>query len=614
MSFWTFNHLLNLREIIMQRKLHANRLRQIILAAFLLTAIACSHSQATVKDVMDNIVTRLYEKMDEQELSQLDNQKILQFISQEEQEILATKYWLFDVNVPVVVSIMRHIDQRVAPFWLTPENGYLKTDLIVKNEEYTYQVWQKSFDAGRVELGINGFDKHRPVYFISVAPQQPTDQLELSHFSPENQFVSVMDVGAFTYHDWDELVLTQVPPELKGQKLLTTIRGRAREAHLINAFRKTPFPATVKPDQIMLTWSEDPRNSQTIQWRTNTEISDGVVRYREKIPVSNQDFYEVKAQYQVFEDRLLQNDRYIHRFTAVVKHLTPATAYIYSVGSPAKNLWSDEAEFITAPDSATPFTFVYFGDTHKSPHWGKLANAAFQRHPNSAFYTIAGDLVNTGLYRDDWDHFFAYGAEVIKNRPLVPTLGNHDAQDGLGAWMYLDLFALPLNGPSNLEKETVYSFEYSNALFIILDVTSSIQKQVTWLEQQLSTTRAKWKFAVFHFPPYMYKSDYPDIRKLWGAVFDKYHLDIAMSGHVHYYVRSNPMFQGKPMNSPAEGTIYITSVAIPARNKETPDQDYAAVHFGGGMFYQTLEIDGNRLVYRVYNIEGKIRDELVITK
>ena len=35
-------------------------------------------------------------------------------------------------------------------------------------------------------------------------------------FFPEKQFVGVLDNGAFTYHDWDELVLTDVPAEMKG--------------------------------------------------------------------------------------------------------------------------------------------------------------------------------------------------------------------------------------------------------------------------------------------------------------------------------------------------------------------------------------------------------------
>ena len=54
-----------------------------------------------------------------------------------------------------------------------------------------------------------------------------------------------------------------------------------------------------------------------------------------------------------------------------------------------------------------PFTFVSFGDTHKKKGWGEMLEKTLARHPQTAFYTIAGDLVDTGQYRDDWDQFFA---------------------------------------------------------------------------------------------------------------------------------------------------------------------------------------------------------------
>ena len=44
--------------------------------------------------------------------------------------------------------------------------------------------------------------------------------------------------------------------------------------------------------------------------------------------------------------------------------------------------------------------------------------------------------------------------------------------------MYLDLFTLRENGPSAVEKERAYSFEYSDALFIILDTNLDPASQV----------------------------------------------------------------------------------------------------------------------------------------
>jgi acid phosphatase type 7 len=586
------------------------KLLSIFITTLLVLQLACSSEKQSVKSVMDVVVTRLYETMNEAELNALDDAKILELLTEDEKQILSTKYWSFNVNVPVVVSVMHHKDQRVVPFWLVP-SGFEKTEMSVRNQQYNYEIWQKEFPSGRVELGINGFDKHRPVYFVGVGAKNKGDELTLSNIYPENQFISTMQNGSFIYHDWDELHLQNVLESLVGHTLLTTIRGRAREAHLINAFRKTPFPSSEKPDQILLTWSENPITTQTIQWRTNTTIEDGIVKFWTESEVNAAETIADKI---VLEDRLLQNDRYIHRHTAVLKNLEPETQYFYKVGSKEKDNWSETAEFKTAAASPSPFTFVYFGDTHRSPHWGKLINAAFERHPETAFYTIGGDVVSTGLNRDDWDHLFSYSENVIKNRPLMPTLGNHDDQDGLGAWMYYDLFELPKNGPEKLEPEMAYSFEYSNALFLMLAATGSIEGQVEWIEQQLSQSKAKWKFAIFHFPPYSYEEDYPFIRKKWGDLFDKYHVDMVMSGHVHYYMRSKPMYNQQPVASPADGTIYLISIGVPNRVGNFPPSPWVDVRFGGEMLYQTFDIDDDKLVIRARNIDGEIRDELVIKK
>jgi hypothetical protein len=368
----------------------------------------------------------------------------------------------------------------------------------------------------------------------------------------------------------------------------------------------------------MLTWSGDPRSTQSIQWRSNTTISDAVVRYWEDGSDPDKEFVEVQASFTEMEDRLLQNDRYIHRYTARIENLQPATKYHYLIGSPVKNRWGQASSFQTAPEAPAPFTFVYFGDTHRSAHWGRLINKAFERHPQTAFYTIGGDIVSIGLYRDDWDQLYQYSSEVIKQKPLMPSLGNHDSQDGLGVWMYRDLFDLPINGPEEFEPERTYSFEYSNALFLILDATAAIDEQTRWLESTLAKSNSTWKFAIFHFPPYVYEKErdlnYKEYREEWGAVFDKYHVDMVLSGHVHYYMRTKPMKNQHVVSSAAEGTIYIISIAIPNRKRIVPEREFIATGLSGEMLYQTFDISGNTLTYKAHNIEGIVRDELVIKK
>jgi hypothetical protein len=587
------------------------RILTVPVVSLLIFVMACQQSPQTVGEVMDRVVADLYESYEIDELNSLTDSTILAMLNEQEKKVLAEEYWKFRINVPAIVSVMRHKDQRTVPFWLEPK-GFEKTDLTVSNDHYTYEVWQKRFEPGWVNLGINGFDKHRPVYFVSVKPVSANDDLALTDFYPDNQTVIEMETGAFTYHDWDELVLLDVPESLQGGKLLTTIRGRAREAHLIGAFRTTPFPSHAKPDQIMLTWSEEPQTTQTIQWRIASENDNGVV---EVWPARDKaDKRIINAESDLLKDRLLANDPVIHRYTAVIRDLQPGQQYGYRVGHPDSDNWSAEYTFQTAPEPGTPFSFIYFGDTHRSPAWGELVTRLPDRYSDIAFYTIAGDMVGTGLYRDDWDQLFAYSGEVFASDPLMPSLGNHDNQDGLGPGMFLELFDLPDNGPASMQPERVYAFEYSNALFLMLDATGPKQTQAVWLDSTLAASDATWKVAVFHFPPYAESMEYPDIQAQWGEMFDRYHVDLAMSGHVHYYMRTRPIADQRVVESPADGTIYLISIAIPDHNRSADRPDYAEVLFSGEQLYQKIDIQGNQLSYTAYNRDDQVRDEFVIVK
>ncbi len=586
----------------------------ICLGIFLLLASAGPAVEPSVSGTIDDTVARMQAALTPDQLLRLDEPTVQRFLTPEDRQVLATQYWHFEVNLPAVVSVMRDAAQAELPFWL-PEYGFRRTELKVANAEFEYEVWQKRFPPGRVGLGINGFAKHRPHYFVCVGPQEVGARLELTHFFPADQQVLEMRPGALIYHDWPELQLTRVPDELKGQKLLPTIRGRAREAHLVQAFRKTPFAASPRPDQVVLTWSEDPRTTQTIQWRAASSVKEGMVRYRAKEAPAAADWKQTQARCEEIDDRLLVNDRRVNHFTAVLRGLKPSTTYVYSVGGPADALRSEPAEFTTAPTANAPFGFVFLSDTHNHAQVADLLAHAVQHYPETAFCTISGDLVAVGQYRDDWDQFFNSTRNFANRRPLVPVVGNHDTIDGLGAHLYLSFFGLPTNGPARVEPGRTYSFQYANAQFLMLDATSPVEDQAPWIQAQLAQSRATWKFALLHFPPYAPDDDNPDILRHWCPLFDQYHVDFVLSGHVHHFLRTYPLKNGQQVNSLAEGTVYLLTVAVPHRPLASPKPSYAAAVDGSGLpLYQVFTIAGNRLVTRSCDLEGNVRDEFVIKK
>lgn len=581
----------------------------------LLIFISCSDKQTadrnlSVKNVMDNVITRLYKEVPADSYNSIDDDFMLNFLTKDEKAVLATKYQYFKVNVPVTVSLIRNISQPTLPFWLK-DAGFEKTSGIVKNMVNEYEVWQKDFDTGWVHLGINGFDMHRAVYFICVGPKNKGDELQITNHFPAKYGIETMKKGAFTYHDWSDLVIDDLPKDLEGQALFTTVRGRAREAHVKGAFRATKFPSSNSPDQIMLTWSENPVKSIDIQWRTNTSVEDGIVKYWIK---DDSDTSSAITGLFMMEDRMLYNDRYIHRFTARLDHLQSGSDYEYIVGSAKKNSWSVVRTFSTEKENQDSFSFVWFGDTHRAPGWGEMLQDANKKHGKAAFYMIAGDVVSTGLYRSDWDELFGYAKDVFSYKPLMPVPGNHDRQDGLGSWMYYELFALPDNGPEKVHPESTYAFEYGNALFLMIDSTHPNEDQTEWIEDKLKNSKATWKFVMFHFPPYNFEEPYFDIQEEWCGIFDTYHVDMVMGGHIHYYMRSKPMNNGKVVNSFKDGTVYVVSIGTTGNHDDIGEEPYAEKRFKDGQFYQYMEIDNNVLKYTTYNKEGNIVDDFSIVK
>jgi hypothetical protein len=384
-----------------------------------------------------------------------------------------------------------------------------------------------------------------------------------------------------------------------------------------HTYRTTTLPSSDKPDQLCLTWSDDPHTTQAVQWRTSPAVADGFVQYREKTPETSP-VTEVEAKQSVLEDKLLQNDPVIHRFTAVLKGLKPATTYAYRAGSKKGDAWTEWAEFTTALDKPEAFSFVYMGDPQVGQDsWGKLMQAAQARRPNAAFYAIAGDQVDNGNSRNQWDEFFQAGKGVLDRHPLIPSLGNHDYGKKLSPEVYLKLLALPENGPKTISAERAYTFHYGNALFVVLDSNQQLKEQTPWLEEQLAQPGPTWKFVLYHHPAYSSKGtrDNEELRQLWTPIFDKYHVDIALQGHDHAYLRTYPLNADKRVASAKEGTYYVVSVSGTKYYTQT-EHDYAEVAFVNTSTYQTIDIATNpdRLTYHAYDVQGNAKDEVVIQK
>src|SRR5688572_32059745 len=67
-----------------------------------------SVNEGTIQQVMDDVISRLYERVPPEKYDSIDDRFILDFLQEDEKHLLATRYLYFTVNTPVTVFLMRH--------------------------------------------------------------------------------------------------------------------------------------------------------------------------------------------------------------------------------------------------------------------------------------------------------------------------------------------------------------------------------------------------------------------------------------------------------------------------------------------------------------------------
>lgn len=389
--------------------------------------------------------------------------------------------------------------------------------------------------------------------------------------------------------------------------------------------RVTRFPAGPLPDQVVLTFPGDPSTTVSVQWRTSGQTTGSAVAYMPRAtwsPFSQPRPTVVPAVTEEIKDPGLSNAQTTYWHTARLTGLQPGTEYIYAVGDGTPEGWGEVRSFRTAPDASEPFSFIYLGDAQYGFTRVKaVTGAALRTCPDAGFVLMAGDLVTNGNSRDDWDDFLVHTSPLLGRVPVIPTIGNHECKSEKAPRMYLQTFDLPRNGPESLTPERVYSLTYANTLIVVLDSMLPPGEQAEWLDRVLGESKATWKLVMFHHPPYSSepKRDNKEIRETWVPLFDKHHVDLVFNGHDHAYMRTYPLRGGERVSSPAEGTIYLISVAG-TKMYEQAQRDYMQVAFTDTATYAVIDVlpatekAGDKLVYRAWDLEGNLRDQFVLQK
>lgn len=333
---------------------------------------------------------------------------------------------------------------------------------------------------------------------------------------------------------WTRRTLTGLlPPGTRHLRLEVVARHR-RDADndsmaddLVVRLQEAPFPAT--PQITKLPMLQDVRsNAMTLFWETDGNLATHAVEWG-RDSVTEQTFSRVET---------LQIDATHFVQRATLTGLETGTRYVYRVrsGTNATPVFS----FRTAPRRDTPFAVAWWADNHDG-------TSILRTHLSNAlargvdFLAAAGDMVNSGTQLLEWHNRWFKPLEHLncaQTRPVLLTRGNHDGEHPL-PYAYS---ALPGN-------EAWFAFDYGNSRFIFLDTeatTGASPEQYAWLVAELSrpeTQRAAFRIACFHKPPWAnlwngggYTGE-TFVRTDWVPLFERYNVDLTISGHAHNYNR-----------------------------------------------------------------------------
>ena len=126
--------------------------------------------------------------------------------------------------------------------------------------------------------------------------------------------------------------------------------------------------------------------------------------------------------------------------------------------------------------------------------------------------------------------------------------------------------------------------------------------QRAFLERTLAGATERWRIVMLHHPPYSagYQGSDKDVRRAFVPIFERYGVQLVLSGHDHDYQRSRVL----------DGTTYVVSGAA-AGTRRTATRDFTAVSFSWHHFVE-LAIFPDHLVLRAINEDLRVADEATI--
>jgi hypothetical protein len=157
--------------------------------------------------------------------------------------------------------------------------------------------------------------------------------------------------------------------------------------------------------------------------------------------------------------------------------------------------------------------------------------------------------------------------------------------------------------PFNMNGERYYTFRPKAGIrFFALDSNVMDQKQLDWLEKELSASGSDWKICFFHHPIYSSGGRHGSndiLREQLEPLFVKHGVSVVFTGHEHFYERIKPQ----------KGiTYFIAGSSAKLRRGDIRDSQLTAKGFDEGYTFMLVEIVDDEMRFQTISDTGRMID------
>ena len=285
----------------------------------------------------------------------------------------------------------------------------------------------------------------------------------------------------------------------------------------------------------------------------------------------------------------------------VFTHLHPRADSRHAAGFDTAHFLPTRDEEANTPDVRLPLQsksvrFAVIGDSgtgNRQQYEVAEEMEAYRQKVGFDFVIMLGDNIYGGHQPRDFHKKFElpYHDLLQAGVKFYASLGNHD-----------DPNQERLYKPFNMDGHRYYSFKKGDVEFFALDSNYMDPAQLSWIEQSLKDSKAKWKIAYFHHPLYsngkMHGADL-DLRTRLTPLFRQYGVNAVFSGHEHIYERI----------SPEDSTYYF----ILGNSGKLETHDFASSQgmnkgFDTDRVFMLVEVAGDQLYFQTITRTGKTID------